>query len=157
MNLYEQLEDEACKDGIDVIDYEFNSDKIKGLYCNGTVAIHQNIKTSTKKACVLSEELGHHYTTTGNILDQSVTENRKQEYRARLWAYNKMIGLQGIITAYEHSCRSLHEMADYLNVTEAFLLDTINCYKNKYGLYTIVDNYVIYFEPTLSVGKLTAD
>lgn len=30
MNLYEQLEDEACKDGIEVIDYDFKSKNIRG-------------------------------------------------------------------------------------------------------------------------------
>ena len=29
MNTYERLQDEACEDGIDVIDYTFHSDRIK--------------------------------------------------------------------------------------------------------------------------------
>ena len=43
MNTYEKLQEEACKDGIDVIDYPFKSKKIKGLYCDGTIAIKDNI------------------------------------------------------------------------------------------------------------------
>ena len=39
MNTYEKLQDKACKDGIDVIDYPFNSNRIDGLYCDGTIAI----------------------------------------------------------------------------------------------------------------------
>jgi len=39
MNTYECLQDEACRDSINVIDYTFHSDRIKGLYCDGTVAI----------------------------------------------------------------------------------------------------------------------
>lgn len=46
MNTYEKLQEEACKDGIDVIDYPFESNGIKGLYCDGTVAIRDNIDTS---------------------------------------------------------------------------------------------------------------
>ena len=68
MNTYEKLQEEACKDGIDVIDYPFESNGIKGLYCNGTVAIRDNIDTTTEKACVLAEELGHHYTSIGNAI-----------------------------------------------------------------------------------------
>ena len=30
-----------------------------------------------EKACVLAEELGHHYTTIGDIIDQKESENRK--------------------------------------------------------------------------------
>ena len=110
--------------------------------------------TNTEKACVLAEELGHYHTTVGNILDQSKAENRKQELHARAWAYNKMIGLIGLVNSYEHGCRSLHETADYLNVTEQFLSDALDYYKNKYGICTAVGNYVIYFEPTLGIGKI---
>ena len=99
------------------------------------------------KACTLAEELGHYYTTVGNILDQSSASIRKQERRARIWAYNKMIGLNGIIRAYEHGCRSKSDMADYLDVTEEFLQEAINCYTEKYGLYKEIDNYMILFQP----------
>ena len=46
MNVYECLQDEACEDGIDVIDYAFQSDRIKGLYCDGTVAIRKDMNTT---------------------------------------------------------------------------------------------------------------
>lgn len=60
---------------------------LKGLYYNGNIAIEKNL-TSAEKTCVLAEELGHHYTTTGNILDQQEVANIKQELHARTWAYN---------------------------------------------------------------------
>lgn len=154
MNKYEELHQEANDTNVDVIDYHFESNRIKGLYCNGTIALKHNIETTTEKGCVLAEELGHHYTSVGNILDQSKTENRKQELRARAWAYNKMIGLMGIVNAYEHGCHSMHETADFLNVTEDFLEEALRYYKNKYGVYTAFDNYIIYFEPSLAVVKL---
>lgn len=154
MNTYERLQDEACKDGINVIDYEFNSDKIKGLYCDGTVAIRQNIETSTEKACVLAEELGHHHTTVGNIIDMENVQNRKQERQARLWAYNKQIGLSGLVQAFEHGCTSRFEVAEYLEVTEEFLEECIACYREKYGVATTIDNYYIMFIPNLTVGKI---
>jgi hypothetical protein len=36
------------------------------------------------------EELGHHYTSSGYILDLDKIESSKQEYRARFLAYNKL-------------------------------------------------------------------
>lgn len=89
-----------------------------GRIYKNRIAIHKGLTTSVEKACVLAEELGHHYTTYGNILDQSDTSNRKQELRARAWAYNKQIGLLGLIRAYEHGCRNRFEIAEYLEVTE---------------------------------------
>lgn len=126
---------------------------LKGLYYNGCIAIEQGL-SSNEKSCILAEELGHHYTTVGNILDQSSVSNRKQELRARMWAYNKLIGLLGIVKSYEHGCRSLYDMAEYLEVTEEFLKDALERYRQKYGMYTVVDNYIIYFEPGLGIVKM---
>lgn len=98
--------------------------------------------------------MGHHHTTVGVILDQNDIMNRKQERQARLWAYNKMIGLSGIIKAYKHHCNNIFEITEYLGVTENFFIDAIKCYKQKYGAFTMVDNYIIYFEPNLGVVEL---
>ena len=153
MNTYECLQDEACEDGIEVVDYTFESDRIKGLYCDGVVAIRENM-TIPEKTCGLSEELGHHETSVGNIIDMASAANRKQERQARLWAYNKQIGLIGLVRAFEHGCQNRFEIAEYLEVTEEFLEECIECYRNKYGICKRVDNYVVYFIPQLSVMKL---
>lgn len=154
VNMYEHLQDEACKDGIDVIEKHFNSNRIKGLYCNGTIAVNDNLDSSVEKSCVLAEELGHHHTSVGNILDLSDIQNRKQERQARLWAYNKQIGLSGIIKAYEHGCQSFHDTAEFLDVTEEFLRDAVECYRDKYGVGATVNDYYIMFIPNLMIGKI---
>ena len=114
------------------------------LYKN-RIAINRSLPTQAEKSCVLAEEIGHYCTTTGNILDQNDTMNRKQEYRARLYGYNLRVGLIGIINAYEARCRNLHEMAEHLDVPEDYLMEVIDCYRSKYGQYVAVDNYMIYF------------
>lgn len=119
------------------------------------IAIRKDIETQTEKSCVLAEELGHYYTSSGDILNQSKTSNRKQEYRARLYGYNLRIGLMGIISAYQAGCRNLYEMAEHLEVTEDFLKEAIKCYRSKYGEFTKIDNYIIYFIPCLAVLSIT--
>ena len=153
MNTFECLEDEACKNGIDIVRRRFNSPRIKGLCCDGMVAISEDVETSVECSCILAEELGHHYTTVGNILDLSKPQNRKQERQARLWAYNRLIGLRGLISAYEHGYNKRHEIAEYLEVTEEFLEDAIQCYREKYGVCICIDNYVISFIPKLAMSK----
>lgn len=151
MNSYEILLSEASENGLVVKEkpLKYNNGRIKG----SRVAIRQDLSTSIEKACVLAEELGHHYTTYGNILDQSDASNRKQELRARAWAYNKQIGLLGLIRAYEHGCRNRFEIAEYLEVTEEVLEECLIFYRNKYGVCANVDNYVVYFIPNLVVMK----
>ena len=127
-----------------------NAGRIRG----NRIAIKKDLPTQKEKACVLAEELGHFYTSSGNILDMSDISNRKQEARARLWAFNRQVGLRGLIDCYKNRCLTLHDMAEHLDVTEQFLQDAIDCYRSKYGLYVQVDNYVIGFQPTLYVMEL---
>ena len=115
------------------------------------IAIKQTYLHRKKKPVSLLRNLDTSYTSTGNILDMSDTSNRKQELRARLWAYNKQIGLRGLIDCYKANCKSIHEMAEYLDVTEEFLLEAIECYRSKYGVYAKLDNYFIGFIPTLYI------
>ena len=152
INTYEALLDEANDIGLTVKEkpLKYNNGRIKG----SRIAIRQDITTTAEKSCVLAEELGHYYTTVGDILDQSKPESRKQERQARLWAYNKQIGLIGLVRAFEHGCQNRFEIAEYLEVTEEFLEECIECYRNKYGICKQVDNYVVYFIPQLSMMKL---
>lgn len=135
----------------DVIIREKSLPGYKGRVYKNRIAIRNDIPTLKEKACTLAEELGHYYTSVGNILDQTNTSNRKQELTARLWAYNKMIGLSGIISAYRAHCQNRHEFAEHLGVTEEFLQEALDCYKAKYGLCVELDGYTIFFEPCLAV------
>lgn len=149
---YEELLEEADSQGLIVKEkpLKYNNGRIKGK----RIAIREDIDTTTEKACVLAEELGHHYTTVGNILDLEDPANRKQERRARLWGYDKLIGLSGIINAYEAGCRSSYEIAEYLGVTEEYLQECIGAYREKYGTGATVGEYYVMFEPRVAVGRM---
>lgn len=149
---YEALLAEAYEEGLIVKEkpLQASNGRIQGK----RIAIRQDIETATEKACVLAEELGHYYTTIGDIIDLSDAQNRKQERQARIWAYNKRIGLNGLINAYEHGCRNRHEVAEFLEVTEEFLEEAIEYYKEKYGVSVITNQHYILFIPNLIIGKI---
>jgi len=128
-------------------------DGLKGLYLDENIAINQGLPTIAEKSCILAEELGHHYTSAGNILDQSKSSNRKQEHIARVWAYEYRIGLLGLIDCYKAGCRNRFEAAEHLNVTEEFLQKTVDFYRGRYGRYVQVGDYVIFFEPCLGIVR----
>lgn len=148
---YDALLDEADAEGISIKERPFKTydGRIKGK----DIYLRKDMNT-TEKACVLAEELGHHYTTVGNILNMESIQKRKQERQARLHGYNRLIGLAGLIEAYEHGCQNRYEIAEFLEVTDEFLEDCISCYRDKYGIGTTVDNYYIAFIPHLMVGKI---
>lgn len=130
-----------------------NNGRVKG----NKIAIRQDINTSAEKACVLAEEMGHYHTSVGRILNQSDAENRKQELRAREWAYDRQVGLIGIVESFRAGCQTLSEMAEYLEVTEEFLGDALERYRQKYGIYTTIGHYIIYFEPYLAIAEILSD
>jgi len=144
---YEELIIESKLDHI----YELDM-SIKGLYCDGVIGISKHID-SKEKNCILAEELGHHFTTVGDILDQRIEENRRQEEIARRWAYRKLIPLEGLIDAHKTHISNLDEITDFFSVPYDFFFNAIQYYKNIYGLFTFCDQYVIYFEP-LSISQI---
>lgn len=150
---YEELLIKSEQDGLTVKEKPLSSSD--GRIYGKRIAIRKDMETTTEKSCTLAEEIGHYFTTSGNILNQTNVNNRKQEYRARLYGYNLKIGLLGFVRAYEAGCRNLFEMAEYLDVTEEYLKDAIKCYTAKYGKCIAVDNYAVCFEPWLAVAKIT--
>lgn len=147
---YEELLITADQAGLKVREKALSEQN--GLIRGRRIAIRKDLLTQAEKSCVLAEELGHYHTTTGNILDQSDVSNRKQELRARLYGYDMQIGLIGIIECYKHHCRSLYEMAEYLQVTEEYLQEALECYSRKYGENLVtIDNYAIRFVPSLQI------
>lgn len=122
-----------------------------GLCVGNKIAIRKDITTSIQKADTLAEEMGHYYTTVGDIIEMQNIEDEKQERAARLWAYNKQIGLSGIIEAFKAHCTDRFEMAGFLSVSEEFLQEALECYRRIYGTGTMIDNYYIRFEPNLQI------
>ena len=151
---YEQLLTTADQNGLLV--KEKTLVQHDGLLRGKRIAIRKDIETQAQKSCVLAEEIGHHCTSSGDILDQTDIMNRKQEYRARFYGYNLKIGLTGLIRAYEEGCQNLYEMAECLDVTEEYLRNALQCYRSKYGECVSVDNYLICFEPKFAVIKFVA-
>lgn len=149
---YENLLVEAEKEGIQSkekkLEYNF-----KGLYYNGRIIIDKELVTDCEKRCILSEELGHHYKTFGDITDQTKLENRKQELIARRWGYEKLVSPIDLINAYNHGCRNRYEVSEYLNVTEEFLEETLQYYRCKYENGYKINNYWINFNNGLNIFR----
>ena len=153
MNKYEYLLQEAYEQDIIVKEkpLQGHDGRIKG----DKIAIRKSIETSAQKACVLAEELGHYYTSTGNILDLNdyKSTNLKQERKARAWAYDKLIGLDKLTRVHTlHNC-NIYDFADFLNVDVGFLIEAIEYYKDRYEHNVEYDDYVIQFIPYLKVFK----
>lgn len=150
---YERLKRIASQQGLDIYERKLHPNT-KGLYADDVIWINRDIPTQIEKRCILAEELGHYHTSSGDILDQKDLNNRKQEKRARSWAYEYLVPLSKIIEAYHDGIAGRHALAEYLEVTEEFLQSAIDRYREKYGLFAKHEQYTICFEPLSVIESL---
>ena len=149
--MYEKLLDEAKGHGITVIErYPFESPRIRGLCCDGTIAISEQIETNAERTVVLCEELAHALTSYGNIL-----EDKQMERRTRERSFDRLIGIKGLLLAYLEGCREPWEFADRFGVPHEFFDAAMQSYRARFGTMKEVTvhgkRYLLTFEPYFSV------
>ncbi|AVV56385.1 ImmA/IrrE family metallo-endopeptidase [Paenibacillus glucanolyticus] len=152
--IYDNLLNEAAQLGIDTYEKPM-SPRNKGLYSDNVIWINKFLRTRTEKACAAAEEIGHHHTSFGDILDLSDVSARKQELRARQWGYKRLVPLSSIVQAHNAKVKGRFEIAEYLGVTEEFLQASIDRYRDRFGVLTTIENYIIYLDPLHVVEVLT--
>ena len=142
---YENLLHDANMMGLEVKEVDFAS-CAKGLCKGEKIGIRKEMPRN-EKACILAEEIGHYYTTVGDITDQRDTGNRKQEIKARKWAVDKMIQIEDLFRAAAQPCQNIYEIAEYLEVTEPFLLEALDVFKKRYGAsYTYNGKTIVFYD-----------
>ena len=144
MSRYEQLL--AENEHIKIKDTHSLPDGYSGFYKDGIILIDKDL-SETRKAEILYEELAHHKLTYGNILDQSKDINRKFENYARRHGYEAALPLHIIVEAHHYGVSSLYELADYVQLSEKYIVEILEHYKSKYGIGTHYGDYSITFDP----------
>lgn len=135
-----------------IIDSEEIPNNYKGLYAHGIISIDKKLNY-IEKGCILAEEIGHHFTTTGNIIGQKNISDRKQEHRARNWGYEALVPLDKIVESYSSGYRTYHETAEFLNVTEEYLEAAVDHYKSKHGIIFEHDGYFIFLGSSIEIFR----
>lgn len=151
--MYEKLLDEAYANGITVIEkYPFQSARIRGLCCDDTIALSEQIDTTAERTVVLCEELNHATASFGNIL-----QDKKEEHRTRQRTFDRLITLDGLARAALSGCREAWEFADWFGVPQSFFAEAMENYKARYGVMTHVrlpqGLFCLQLEPTLRVRR----
>lgn len=77
--------------------------------------------------CVLAEEIGHHFTTSGMAIPKTYFRYRdrlvvsKSEYRAMKWAAQHLIPFDKLREAVRYGIYERWELAEYFDVTESMV------------------------------------
>lgn len=134
----------AEKNNVEIIEMQLTGN-LKGLYADNVIALRKGL-SEKEKNCMLAEELGHHFTTYGDILDQTDTCNRKQELKARAWGIQTLANLDLLIEGYFNTYNAF-ELAEYLNITDEYLADCIAYHTTKYGNVFKYKDYTVQLSP----------
>jgi hypothetical protein len=137
------LEHSTLPGSLDSIYYET-------VHTHPVITVDSSVTKHAEQIVKIAEELGHHYTTSGNLLTdkrKSKVSIRKQEQLARRWAFRYTVSLSGIVDAYQAGAHSLHEMAEFMGIEMLFLAEALDTYGMIYGKETPYGNLTIHFDP----------
>lgn len=148
---YENLISYAESIGANIMEYDLGYDEKIGWCVENRIYINTRMK-EYEKIEVLSEEIGHYKTTFGNISDLSNIKNSKLEKIARREGYKIFAKPSLLIDAVKNGATADYEIADYLNVSTAILLDVVEDLKQQYGIRIPIDDYYLYLEPHLDIA-----
>lgn len=141
---YNELLIEA--DRLGVIVKEFDLRTVDGKCYGKRIAINSSL-SEREKACVLAEELSHYRLTVGDISDQHNLNSKKQELIARKAGYEKLVSPESIINAILSGAYNIDNLSEMLHVPNHFLIESIQHYKRKYGIYYVGKTHLLTFEP----------
>ena len=146
---YEAMESAAMDEGIDIDYRELKA--TKGLLLeDGTMRVIQiSPKVSyAERACLIAEELGHHFTSAGNtVIRPDPIRLSRSEERAFRYAVRTLLPFDRLVDALAKAPRMPYELAEDLQVTEDFLRRALAFWEQTYGLIYECDEYVILFCP----------
>lgn len=128
--------------------------KHKGLYIDNTVYLNQN-QSASELFSTVAEEIAHHLTSYGDIINQSIADSRRQEKKARYVASLMTVSLDGLITCSENGLVYDWECAEFLEVTLSAFQEAIKLYQEKLGMTFDYKDYHFSFETagTLDIKK----
>lgn len=133
MDFYKIIE----KENIIYEERDLSKLKSKGIYIklNGykpMIFIDKKIiHNNTTYISILAEELGHHFTTHGDLVESNKTYNDillkiKKENLARKWAANFLINNDEFIQALITCINTKYDMCEYFNINHEILDTKIN-------------------------------
>lgn len=137
-NIFELIE----KENIILEETIIRYNNTKGIYLNisdafPTIFIDKTIiHDRCKYISILSEELGHHFTTSKNLTINSKTyseklQKNKEENKAKLWAANFIVSDEEFVQALCNCISTKCDLCDYFNMTNELL---------QYKIYSIILN-----------------
>lgn len=164
MTKLEQLYELALHERIEIHFFDLSEIGLLGLNVSKEnmphmIFLDHSVKKDTKLHLnILAHELGHYFTSIGNSINSTnymkKISNNKCENKADKWASEFLIKEYELIDALNNDICSLHEVAEYLDVSIEMILkrleylslqkQTLKITNNKYLVLTNLPNIYFY-------------
>ncbi len=118
------------------------------------ILIDKPIKNTRMEKIIKAHELGHHFTSTCDLISAPSEKRRREESRALRWQTNKLLSPEKLIAAYERGCRSIPEFIEYFDFPPEEFMKGLNLLNGIYGIDSLHCGYRIYWEP-FNIKKTT--
>lgn len=128
--------------------------KQKGFIYGDSVYFNTH-QTKPELLGTISEEIAHYETSIGEIYTEETANHRKQERLARVRGHYRIVTPKVLIDAYFSGMKYYWELAEFLSVTPEFVYEAVQYYKEIYGTFFLLENYMFYFgaADTLTIEK----
>lgn len=109
--------------------------KVKACSIPHSIAINPNkIKTNRELKECLAHELGHQATGSFYKLNSKFETRSRMEERATRWAVQALISAKDLKRAFKKGYTEVWQLAEYFDVPENFIKDTVRIHKLKGNL-----------------------
>ncbi len=132
-------------ENIEIIEKKMTGNN-RGFYADNVMMLDSRMSRKSKKGKAF-EELGHHFTSAGDIIDLKNKNNAKQEYKARAWGYEHHVSISDLVQCLLKAGDDIDYFLELLDVEPEDFLCVIKHYISKYGNYYKYDSYILVFNP----------
>lgn len=146
LNITERLINAIQSKGIEYLEDDIPSKKMKGIYSDNIIVCATNrMESVAEHNCILAEELTHYEYSVGDCLDYRNPNNWKEEVRIRNRSYKYLVTLDKVIDAFESGCDTTYDFLEYLGVTDEYFYNWLNYMQSIHGDTKLHNGYLIYF------------
>ena len=123
----------ADKENISIINHKMEN---KAIICEIDKEYYiglnySKLSNSREEKEMLAEELGHYYCSALYNINSDKETIRKNEFRARKWAFTTLAPASSLLKLQEEGCKYSYEFAEELGVSEDLVNTAFNYYKQN--------------------------
>lgn len=110
----------------------FPMKEIKVVSLTNAIALNpKKVETNRELKVILAHELGHHKRNAFYKISSTLETRERQEEKATRWAVDTLLPAEEIKKAFKKGYTEVWQLAEYFDVTEAFVNEAVRIHRLK--------------------------